>query len=151
MGSDDLDRLRRNLEALRLNHVAERLDELIAQAGQLRLGHIGLMLRVTDAELLARTEQSVRNRVSRACFDELFSLDEYDFKKQPSIDRKQILDLAELAFVDRCEAVLFVGPSGVGKTALATALGVKACEEGYSVEFHRADRKSTRLNSSHYS
>lgn len=138
MASEDLERLRHNLQVLRLHHLAEHLESHLKEAQRLKLGHIGLLARLTDAEVLARTNKGVQQRISRACFEEVLTLDGFDFKHQPSLDRRQILDLAELGFVDRCEAVLLLGPSGVGKSHLATALGVRACEAGYRVEFHRA-------------
>jgi DNA replication protein DnaC len=138
MASEDLDRLRQNLNVLRLAHVAEHLDSHLREAKRLKLGHAGFMVRVTDAEVLARTERGAQQRISRACFEELVTLDGFLFQKQPAIDRRQIMDLAELGFVDRCESVLLMGPSGVGKSHLATALGVRACESGYRVEYHRA-------------
>ncbi len=138
MASEDLERLRHNLEVLRLRNLAENLETHLREAQRLELGHIGLLVRVTDAEVLARREQGARQRISRACFEEILTLDGYDFKQQPSIDRRQIIDLAELGFIDRCEAILLMGPSGVGKSHLATGLGVQACENGYRVEYHRA-------------
>jgi len=138
MASEDLDRLRRNLETLRLRHIVENLDDHLREAKRLKLGHLGFMVRVTDAEVLARTDKGVQQRIARACFEEVVTLDAFDFAKQPTIDRRQIIDLAELGFIDRCEAILFVGPSGVGKSHLATGLGVRACEGGYRVEYHRA-------------
>lgn len=138
MASEDLERLRRNLEILRLRHMVEHLDEHLREAKRLNLGHVGFIARATDAEVLARSEKGAQQRIARACFEEVVALDAFDFKKQPTIDRRQIMDLAELGFLDRCEAVMFVGPSGVGKSHLATALGVRACECGYRVEYHRA-------------
>jgi len=138
MASEDLDRLRYNLETLRLHYVAEHLDDHLREAKRLKLGHVGFLARVTDAEVLARTERGAQQRIARACFEEVTTLDGFKFKEQPSIDRRQIMDLAELGFIDRCEAVLFIGPSGVGKSHLGTALGVRACENGYRVEYHRA-------------
>jgi DNA replication protein DnaC len=138
MASEDLDRLRRNLETLRLRNIAEHLDDHLREARRLKLGHVGLMAHVTDAEVLARTEKGAQQRIARACFEDVLTLDAFDFAKQPTIDRRQIMDLAELGFIDRCEAILFVGPSGVGKSHLATGLAVRACECGYRVEYHRA-------------
>ena len=138
MASEDLERLRHNLEVLRLPHLAEHLDSHLREAQRLNLGHVGLLVRLTDAEVLVRTEKGVQQRIARACFEEVLTLDGFDFKAQPSLDRRQLVDLAELGFVDRCEAVLLLGPSGVGKSHLATALGVRACEAGYRVEYHRA-------------
>lgn len=138
MASEDLDRLRQNLNTLGLTHVAEHLDSYLREAKRLKLGHVGFMVQVTDAEVLARTERGARQRISQACFEEIVTLDGFLFEKQPTIDRRQVMDLAELGFIDRCEAVLIMGPSGVGKSHLATALGIRACEAGYRVEYHRA-------------
>lgn len=138
MASEDLDRLRRNLEQLRLRHTIDHLDEHLRKAKSLKLGHVGFMVQVTDAEVLARSEKGAQQRIRRACFEEIVTLDGFKFEKQPTLDRRQIMDLAELGFVDRCEAVLFVGPSGIGKSHLATALGIRACECGYRVEYHRS-------------
>ena len=63
------------------------------------------------------------------------ALDQFDFDFQPSIDRKQVRELAGLSFVERAENVVLLGPPGVGKTHLAIALGVKAVEAGHSVLF----------------
>ena len=138
MASEDLDRLRRNLQTLRLRHIDEHIDEHLREAKRLKLGHVGFMVRATDAEVLARCEKGAQQRIAKACFEEVVTLDAFEFHKQPTIDRRQIMDLAELGFLDRCEAVLFLGPSGVGKSHLTTALGVRACEAGYRVEYHRA-------------
>jgi DNA replication protein DnaC len=105
---------------------SEELDRLHCNLNTLRLRH------------LARREKGAQQRIAKACFEEVVTLDAFKFHKQPTIDRRQIMDLAELGFLDRCEAVVFLGPSGVGKSHLATALGVLACESGYRVEYHRA-------------
>ncbi len=138
MASEELERLMNNLDVLRLRNIVERLDEHLREAKRLKLGHISFLARLTDAEVLARTEAGVQQRIGRACFEEVVTLDGYDFKEQPSIDRRQLLDIAELGFIDRCESILLLGPSGVGKSHLATGLGIRACEAGYRVEYHRA-------------
>ena len=98
--------------------------------------------------MLGRNERRAVLRIAGADFPELLRLETYDFKRQPSLNRGQILGLAELAFVDKKQPVLWIGPSGVGKTHLATALGVKACEAGYRVRFFRAYALLTRLYAS---
>ena len=78
MASEDLDRLRRNLETLKLRHVAEHLDEHLRKAKRLKLGHVGFMVRATDAEVLARSEKGAQQRIGRACFEEVLTLDAFD-------------------------------------------------------------------------
>ena len=98
--------------------------------------------------MLARNERSAALRIRGAEFPEICRLETYDFKKQPCLNRAQIFGLAELAFVDKKQPVLWIGPSGVGKTHLSIALGVKACEAGYRVRFFRAYTLLTRLYAS---
>jgi DNA replication protein DnaC len=145
MASEELDRLVANLRRLSLAHAANNLEEHLRQAAQLKLGHLAFLGRVMEAEVVARAETGTRRRVDEAQFPEVLRIEDYDFKFQPSLDRKQLLDVAELGFVDRCQAVLFIGPSGVGKSHLAIGLGVKACAAGYHVRFARANDLLKRL------
>jgi IstB-like ATP binding protein len=69
-------------------------------------------------------------------------------REEDVLDRKAVLDLAELGFVDRCESVLWIGPSGVGKTHLSIGLGVRACQAEYSVRFVRSYKLLRRLYAS---
>jgi DNA replication protein DnaC len=138
MASDERDLLLQNLRRLHLSHAAKDLDDHLRQAAQLKLGHLGFLARVMEAEVLARTETGTQRRIEQARFPEIRRLEDYDFKFQPTLDRKQVLDLGELGFIDHCQSVLWIGPSGVGKTHLAIALGVRACSAGYSVRYVRA-------------
>lgn len=138
MASDERERLIEHLKRLHLRHAAQNLDEHLRQAAQLKLGHLGLLARIAEAEVLARHQTAVDRRLGAAEFPEIQRLEDYDFKQQPALDRKQVMDLAELGFVDRAESVIWIGPSGVGKTHLAIALGVRACQANYAVRFVRA-------------
>ena len=145
MASEELDQLVANLRRLQLRHAANSLDDLLRDAARLKLGHLGFLARVVENEVLARTETATNRRIQEAHFRELCRIEDYDFKAQPSLDRKVILDLAELGFLDRCEAVFFLGPSGVGKSHLAIGLGVRACAAGYRVLYIRAYDMLKRL------
>jgi DNA replication protein DnaC len=145
MASEELDRLVANLKRLHLAHAANNLEDHLRQAAQLKLGHLAFLGRVMEAEVIARNETGARRRIDEAQLPEVLRIEDYDFKFQPSLDRKQLLDVAELGFVDRCQAVLFIGPSGVGKSHLAIGLGVKACAAGYRVRFARANDLLKRL------
>jgi DNA replication protein DnaC len=138
MASEERDRLIQNLKRLGLPHAANNLDEHLKQASSLKLGHLAFLARVMEAEVLARQQTRADRRMRYAEFPEVCRIEDYDFKQQPSLDRKTVLNLAELGFVDRCESVLWIGPSGVGKTHLAIALGVRACQANYSVRYVRA-------------
>ena len=84
-------------------------------------------------------------RLKQARLPWLKTLEQFDFSFQPSIDRKVIRELAGLAFVERAENVIFLGPPGVGKTHLAIALGVKAAEAGHRILFLTLEELMTRL------
>lgn len=148
MASDELDRLLQHLKRLHLRHAAENLDEHLRQTAQLKLGHLAFLARIAEAEVLARQQTAMDRRLGYAQFPEVCRIEDYDFKEQPSLDRKTVLDLAELSFLDRCESVIWIGPSGVGKTHLAIGLGVRACQAGYKVRFERAYTLLRRLYAS---
>ena len=148
MASEEMDRLLEHLKRLHLAHAAQRLDEHLQQAAQLKLSHLAFLARIAEAEVLGRNERRAVLRIGGADFPEVCRLETYDFKKQPSLNRSQVLGLAELAFVDKKQPVLWIGPSGVGKTHLAIGLGVRACEAGYRVRFCRAYSLLTRLYAS---
>ena len=138
MASEERDQLLANLRRLQLRHAANRIDDLVREAAQLKLGHLGFLARVAETEVLGRTETTTNRRIQEADFPQPWRIEDYDFKEQPSLDRKVILDLAELGFLDRCEAVFFLGPSGVGKSHLSVGLGMRACAAGYRVRYVRA-------------
>ena len=75
----------------------------------------------------------------------LKTLEQFDFDFQPSLDRRQVRELAGLSFVERSHNVVILGPPGVGKTHLAVALGFKAVEAGYSVLFLTLSRFEASL------
>ncbi|MGA2262825.1 MAG: ATP-binding protein [Acidobacteriota bacterium] len=137
MASEERDQLLANLRRLQLRHAANRIDDLLREAAQLKLGHLGFLARVVETEVLGRTETATNRRIHEAHFPQLWRIEDYDFKEQPCLDRKTILDLAELGFLDRCESVFFLGPSGVGKSHLSVGLGVRACAAGYRVRYVR--------------
>ena len=138
MASEERDQLLANLRRLQLRHAANRIDDLLREAAQLKLGHLGFLARVVETEVLGRTETATNRRIQEADFPQPWRIEDYDFKEQPSLDRKVILDLAELGFLDRCESVFFLGPSGVGKSHLSVGLGMRACAAGYRVRYVRA-------------
>lgn len=137
MASEEHDQLLANLRRLQLRHAVNRIDDLLREAAQLKLGHLGFLARVAECEVLGRTETLTNRRIQEAHFREIHRIEDYNFKEQPSLDRKTILDLAELGFLDRCESVFFLGPSGVGKTHLSVSLGLRACAAGYRVRYVR--------------
>ena len=148
MATEERDRLLEYLRRLSLRHATQNLDQHLEQAAALKLGPEPFLLRLVEAEVLARKETAVAKRLAEADFPEVLRLDDYDFAQQPTLSRERVLTLGELGFLDRCQAVLLIGPSSVGKTHLAIGLGVRACEATYRVRFVRAYDLLTRLYAS---
>ena len=83
--------------------------------------------------------------VKTANFPFLKTLDDFEFDFQPGINRKEMLELGNLGFIDRKENILFVGTSGVGKTHLATAIGIASARARYSTYFISFESLMTQL------
>src|SRR5687768_18388360 len=134
-----LERLSTHCQRLRLHRVAAELSTVLEQAAKKDVSYADFLDDVLAREVEAKQEKHQAMRVMMARFPFQKTLESFDWKFQPSIEPKVIKELATGRFIADGENVLLLGPPGVGKTHLAVALGVKACE----------DRKSTRLNSSH--
>lgn len=128
-------RLQVALQTLNLTTMPSHLDRLAAQAAADNWSALEFLDALTQAELAGRTERDVQRKMRQARFPFQKSLDEFDFTFQPSINERQIRDLATLRFAQHAENILFLGPPGVGKTHLAVALGICAILQGMSVLF----------------
>ena len=130
--------LRAHLAFLRMATAAEALPGLLDEAIKTRLAHSTFLERLLAVEVAAVEE---RRRASLARFASLpspFTLADFDFTAQPSVDPKLIAELATLRFVADATNVLFIGPPGVGKTMLAVALGHAAVNAGMRVHYTTA-------------
>ena len=132
-------RLDHNLGRLGLVTLKEQLDGVLDLAQKESWAYSDLLDRLFEEELATRESRRVRNALKLSGFPALRTLDAFDFAFQPSIDKARIAELASLGFLEKKENVLLLGPPGVGKTHLAIALGVKACQCGFSVYFTTLD------------
>ncbi len=130
------ERLQQSLASLDMSATALHLDRLSAQAAAENWSSLEFLDALTQTELAARTEQNIRRKLGQAHFPFYKTLDEFDFAFQPSVNERQIRDLATMRFVAHAENLLFLGPPGVGKTHLAVALGMCAILQGMSVLFY---------------
>src|SRR5512138_992531 len=133
------------LERLRLEHLENQLDTICEQASQRQLNYKDFLVQALQTEWQGRFQRNVEARLKLARFPWIKTLDQFEFDFQPSLDRKQIRELAGMSFVERAHNVILLGPPGVGKTHLAIALGVKAVEAGYSVLFLTLEQLMGRL------
>lgn len=129
------DRLLTMLKQLRLSGLAQTLDVRLQEAAGHQLSHAEFLELILQDELLVRNERQIERRVKTAAFRELKALDHFDWSFNPSINRKQIFDLATCRFVRESRDVLLLGPPGVGKSFLVQALGYQAIKQGFVVYY----------------
>jgi DNA replication protein DnaC len=151
------DEIKQLLKSLRLSKIAEILDEELKHAKDNSLAEEELLARLLRAQWHDRQEKALAWRIDRAGMPEQWTLESFPFKKQPGVSQKQIRSLAELDFIARAENIVFIGPTGVGKTGLASGILLKALQNGHRGIFIRAqdlfdemyaslaDRSSRRL------
>ena len=133
--TDDLVSL---LKKLRLSGVLQSLDLRTRQATEDNLSHPEFLYRLLHDEVERRESKQLELRVRRASFEHARTLEDFDFHFNGSVPKSRVVDLATCAFVERHQNVLLVGPTGVGKSHLAQALGHRACRLGYDVLFTSA-------------
>jgi DNA replication protein DnaC len=133
------------LEKLRMDHLEAQLDAVCEQAAQHQLDYKTFLSQALQAEWQGRYQRGIDARLRQARFPWLKTLEQFEFDFQPSLDRRQVRELAGLSFAERGHNVVVLGPPGVGKTHLAIALGIKAVEAGYSVLFLTLEALMTRL------
>ncbi len=133
-----LEQARTYLESLGLESAAAVLDQRLDQAARQECSYAEFLAQLLAVEVGARRERYLKARTRLAHLPYHKTLEEFDFAFQPSIDERQVRELAQLAFVREAANVLFLGPPGVGKTHLAVALALKAIEAGYGAYFVRA-------------
>lgn len=133
------------LKKLRLSGVLQTLDLRTKQAVDDNLGHAEFLFRLCTDEVERRESKQLDQRLRRASFDNAKRLEDFEWSFNPQIPKAKIVDLATCHFVEKTENVLFVGPSGVGKSHLAQAIGERACRAGYSVGYVTAHRMLSLL------
>lgn len=133
--NDDLEQL---LRSLHLKRIAEILDEELARAEKKQMAFTTLLARLLRAEWHRRQESALTWRIKRAGMPEQWTLESFPFKRQRGVNKRQIRTFAELDFIPKAENVVFIGPTGVGKTGLACGLLLKALQNGYRGIFIRA-------------
>jgi len=137
--------LQHHLKALRLPSFLEACEKTAQRCATENVDHLGFLLQLCELELLEREKRSTQRRLKSARFPNLKSLDDFDFTAQPSLNRVLLAELLRCEFVERREAVIFLGHPGTGKTHLATALGIAACQRGQRVRFCRVTELITQL------
>lgn len=123
------------LKDLKLSGVVKTLDSRNEQAVKERLSYLEFFELLLNDEAANRAANSRSKRFARAKFPVHKSIEEYNFSYQPSLNKKEIYNLAACQFIREKENIAFIGPSGTGKTHISIAIGVNAVSQGYNVLF----------------
>ena len=130
--------LEHHLKALRLPTFLREYDKMARQCAAEDVDYPRYLLRMSELELLDRERRATERRVRQAKFPVVKSLDSFDFLAIPSLNKAMVLELVRSEFLLRRENVLLLGNSGTGKTHVALALGLAACQRGHRVRFTTA-------------
>ena len=127
--------LAHHLKTLRLPTFLREHDKLARICAAEGVDHVRYLARLTELELIDRERRMVERRIKSAKFPAVKSLDSFDFKVIPSLNKMMVLELARCEWIERRENVIALGPSGTGKTHVALGLGLAACQKGLPTAF----------------
>ena len=130
--------LKHHLKQLKLPTFLAEYEKQARECAQAAIDHAGYLLRLAELELIERERRMVERRIRAAKFPAVKSLDSFEFTAIPSLNKMLVLELARSEYVLRRENIIALGNSGVGKTHIALALGLAACQRGFSVTFTTA-------------
>jgi DNA replication protein DnaC len=130
--------LSHHLKALKLPLFLSEYEKVSARCAKENCDFGRFLLELSELELLERERKGAERRVRDARFPVIKTLDAFDFKAIPSLNKQLVMELARCEYIRKRENVLAVGNSGTGKTHIAIALGLTACHEGLKVRFFTA-------------
>lgn len=130
--------LEHHLKALRLPVFFRERQKTAAQCAKEQADYGEFLLRLSEAELLERERKGTERRIKTARFPARKSLDDFDFLAAPSLGKAQVLELARCEWIEKRESLVLMGNPGTGKTHIATALGICACQRGLATRFFTA-------------
>lgn len=128
--------LEEKLRYLRLTELLSTWDDVMSQAKDKGPSYTAFTKQIIDCEMAAKKERARLQRLRRSKMEELYLIETYPFERQPGISKKKIMDLFDsMNYMKKRQNVIFVGPTGVGKTGLATAMLVHAINSGATGRF----------------
>jgi DNA replication protein DnaC len=136
------------LKRLKLSGILDTLDLRTKQAADDSLSHPEFLLRILSDEVERREGNMLSQRLRRAHFEHAKTLEDFDFHFNANVPKRKVIDLATCSFVGRKRNALILGPSGVGKSHIAQAIGHRACQRGYQVLFLAAHDMLQQLRAS---
>ena len=130
--------LAHHLKQLKLPTVLREYEKVARECARDGVDHPRYLLRLIELELIERERRTVERRIRAARFPAVKSFDTFDFTAIPSLNKMLVLDLARCEYILRRENIIALGNSGTGKAHVALALGLAACQKGFTVAFTTA-------------
>jgi len=141
--------LNKNLKDLKLYQISIKLSEYIEKINENKIGVAEALLELTNQELEVKNYNAMHAMVKVAGFPHLKEVKDFDFNFQPKINKQQFLDFESLRFLENNNNILLIGNSGVGKTHLATAIGIAAAKKRVSTYFIKCHDLISQLKKAH--
>ncbi len=141
--------LETTLRSLRLSGMLDTLDARLIQAQAGQLGHLEFLQVLCEDELARRDATAITRRIRQARFEQLATIEDFDFAFNPKIPAARLRDLTAGRYITAGQAVILHGPVGVGKTHLAQALAHHACRHGHTAVFTKTSRLLADLAGGH--
>jgi DNA replication protein DnaC len=141
--------LQAKLKRLRLGGMLDTLPVRAEQAQQQQLGYLQFLELMLEDEITRREQKGLAWRVAQAHFEEVKTLEEFDFAFNPKTPAAKIHDLAAGHFIEAGESVIVCGPVGTGKSHIVQAIGHCACRLGHKILYIRASRMLAHLGGGH--
>jgi DNA replication protein DnaC len=130
------EKLLEKLKYLKLKWLIENWTSTIKSSQDKTLSYVKFLTQIVDAEYADKKEKARNSRIRRADIPELLVLETYPFNKQPTLNKRKIANIYDsMDYMKEHKNVVFIGPTGVGKSGLATSLLINAINKGYSGKF----------------
>jgi len=130
------EQLKNMLQYLRLYELCAHWNQYLQLAGNKNFSHGQLLQYVVEQEYNLKEQTARKNRLKRAMIPEKLVIETYPFERQPNLNKKKILSLYDaFDYMTKTQNMIFIGPTGTGKTGLATAFLIHAIDRGYTARF----------------
>ena len=148
MSTDNDKYINEQLKLFKLVDMRERYDEIISEAIDEKLGYKDFLIRLIQAEQEGKRKRLEERLILKAGFDFIKTLDDIEYSFNESINYQKIKELGTLSFIEKNENIIIIGPPGVGKSMIATGIGINACKAGKTVLFINAKELMDKLSDS---
>ena len=137
--------LYKKLKYCKLSGIIESFEKIYEETRTQELSHLEFLDKLLDEEVIARENNRYKRLLKKANFPTIKTIDTFNFTKAPFLNKKEIMDLLNLKFIEENQNIIFIGDQGTGKSHLQTAIGIEACKAGKSVLFFTAASLGNKL------